>query len=141
MNKEVRVGNSLALITAFFYAGYLLVLNRQRRKFTTFSIMAISAFASMLILFAIAQITGETFIPKTETAWLILFALALLSHILGQGLIAYALPYLTVTFSSTALLVQPIVAAIAGWFFFAEYLGPLQILGIAIALVGIFLAK
>lgn len=141
MDKNTRIGDGLALITAFFYAGYLLVLNRARRKFTTFSIMAISTFASMLTLLVIAQISGEIFIPKTETAWLILVALALFSHILGQGLIAYALPYLTVTFSSTALLVQPMVAAAAGWFFFSEYLGLMQLFGISIALIGIFLAK
>ncbi len=141
MNQNTRIGDSLALITAFFYAGYLLVLNRARRKFTTFSSMALSTFASMLTLLLIALISGEAFIPTTETAWLVLIALALFAHILGQGLIAYALPYLSVTFSSTALLIQPMVAAIAGWFFFSEYLGPIQIMGIFIALIGIFLAK
>lgn len=141
MNQNTRIGDSLALITAFFYAGYLLILNRARRKFTTFSSMALSTFASMLTLLLIALISGEAFIPTTETAWLVLIALALFAHILGQGLIAYALPYLSVTFSSTALLIQPMVAAIAGWFFFSEYLGPIQIMGIFIALIGIFLAK
>lgn len=141
MGKNTRIGDALALVTAFFYAGYLLVLNQTRRKFTTFSIMAISTFASMITLLVVAQISGEIFVPKTGTAWLVLLALALFSHILGQGLIAYALPYLTVTFSSTALLVQPMVAAIAGWFFFSEHLGLMQLIGILIALLGIFLAK
>ena len=141
MNQNTRIGDSLALITAFFYAGYLLVLNRARRKFTTFSSMALSTFASMLTLLLITLISGEAFIPTTETAWLVLIALALFAHILGQGLIAYALPYLSVTFSSTALLIQPMVAAMAGWFFFSEHLGAIQIIGIFIALIGIFLAK
>lgn len=141
MNQNTRIGNSLALITAFFYAGYLLVLNRARRKFTTFSSMALSTFASMLTLLLITYLSGEAFIPTTKTAWLVLIALALFAHIVGQGLIAYALPYLSVTFSSTALLIQPMVAAMAGWFFFSEYLGAMQIMGIFIALIGIFLAK
>jgi multidrug transporter EmrE-like cation transporter len=33
------------------------------------------------------------------------------------------------------------VAAMAGWYFFSEYLGLSQIIGILIALMGIFLAK
>ena len=45
------------------------------------------------------------------------------------------------TFSSTALLIQPMVAAMAGWYFFSEYLSFSQMIGMLIALVGIFLAK
>lgn len=141
MDKNIRVGDGLAFITAFFYAGYLLVLNRARKKFTAFSSMAISTFASMLTLLAITCLSGELAMPQTEMAWIILFALALFAHILGQGLIAYALPYLSVTFSSTALLIQPMVAAMAGSFFFSEYLDFSQVIGMLIALVGIFLAK
>jgi drug/metabolite transporter (DMT)-like permease len=141
MDKNIRIGDGLAFITAFFYAGYLLVLNRARKKFTAFSSMAISTFASMFTLLIITCLSGELAMPQTEIAWIILFALALFAHILGQGLIAYALPYLPVTFSSTALLIQPMVAAMAGWYFFAEYLGFSQMIGMLIALVGIFLAK
>ncbi|WP_395498110.1 DMT family transporter [Rickettsiella endosymbiont of Litargus connexus] len=141
MDKNIRIGDGLAFITAFFYASYLLVLNRARKKFTAFSSMAISTFASMLTLLTITCLSGELAIPQTEMAWIILFALALFAHILGQGLIAYALPYLPVTFSSTALLIQPMVAAMAGWYFFSEYLSFSQMIGMLIALVGIFLAK
>lgn len=141
MDEDIRIGDGLAFITAFFYAGYLLVLSRARKKFTAFTSMAISTFASMLTLLIITGLSGELAMPQTEMAWIILFALALFAHILGQGLIAYALPYLPVTFSSTALLIQPMVAAMAGWYFFSEYLGLGQIIGILIALVGIFLAK
>lgn len=45
--------------------------------------------------FAYESKYGEAFIPTTETAWLVLIALALFAHILGQGLIAYTLPYLS----------------------------------------------
>lgn len=141
IDKHTLMGDSLAFITAFFYAGYLLVLNRARKKFTAFGSMAISTFASMLTLLIITFFSGETFFAHSEIAWVILIALALFSHILGQGLIAYALPYLPVTFASTALLVQPMVAAMAGWLFFTETLSLIQMCGIFVALAGIFLAK
>lgn len=141
MDKRTATGDSLAFVTAFFYAGYLLVLNRSRKKFTAVASMAISTFSSMLTLLIITYFSGEPFLPHTGMAWMILIALALFSHILGQGLIAYALPYLPVTFASTALLVQPMVAAMAGWLLFSEYLSFFQMSGILIALVGILLAK
>lgn len=141
MDRRILMGNTLAFITAFFYAGYLLVLNRARKKFTAFTTMAISTFSSMFILLILTLVSGETFLPHTDLAWIILLALALFSHIVGQGLIAYALAYLPVTFSSTALLIQPMVAAIAGWICFSEYLSLIQMVGILIAIAGIFLAK
>jgi drug/metabolite transporter (DMT)-like permease len=141
MYRHTLIGNSLAFSTAFFYAGYLLIINRVRKKFTTFACMVISAFTSMLTLLIISSVSGETLLPHTETAWIILIGLALFSHIFGQGLIAYALPYLPVTFASTALLVQPMVAAIAGWVLFTEHLSLTQMLGMLIAVAGIFLAK
>jgi drug/metabolite transporter (DMT)-like permease len=39
------------------------------------------------------------------------------------------------------VLVQPVVAAILGWVLFGEIFGPGQILGGAIALVGVILAQ
>jgi drug/metabolite transporter (DMT)-like permease len=141
MSRHLVIGDCLAFLTAFFYAGYLLVLKQARKKFTAFSCLALSTFASMVTLIIITFVAGEEFLPHTLIAWVILFALALFSHILGQGLITYALPYLPVTFSSTTLLVQPIVAAIAGWIIFAERLSWMQIVGIFVALAGILLAK
>lgn len=141
IDKTAALGNGLACMTSFFYACYLLLFNRMRKKFTAFSSTSISTFFSMLTLLVITYFSGESFFPHTAMTWLILIALAFFSHIIGQGLISYVLPYLPITFSSTALLVQPIVAAICGSLFFSEYLSFAQMFGIAIALLGIFLAK
>ncbi|MDX5392185.1 MAG: hypothetical protein LPJ86_00005, partial [Caulobacteraceae bacterium] len=42
---------------------------------------------------------------------------------------------------SVVVLIQPLVAAIAGWILFAEALGPLQALGGVITLAGVALAQ
>ena len=43
--------------------------------------------------------------------------------------------------TSVVVLVQPVVAAILGWVLFGEVFGPGQMLGGAIALVGVILAQ
>jgi drug/metabolite transporter (DMT)-like permease len=68
-------------------------------------------------------------------------ALALISHLGGQSLIAYALASLPAQFASVALLVQPATAAVAAWLILGESLGLLQMLGGVILLGGIFLAR
>jgi drug/metabolite transporter (DMT)-like permease len=71
----------------------------------------------------------------------VLLALALLSHVGGQSLIAYALAHLPAAFSSVSLLLQPVAAALLAWLILSEALGLLQGLGGAVVLAGIAIAR
>jgi len=64
-----------------------------------------------------------------------------LVHIGGQGSIAWAMGRLPAALASVVVLVQPVVAAYAGWLLFGEALGPLQVAGAAVALSGVVLAQ
>lgn len=140
MAGHTATAYALALSTAFFYTGYLLIFNRSCKKFTALGSMTIANFSSMLTLLVISFFSSASFLPHTGLDWIILIEFALFLR-LGPGCIACALPYLPVTFSVIAVLVSTMIAAIAGWVFFAEYLSLLQISGFLIALVGIYLAK
>jgi drug/metabolite transporter (DMT)-like permease len=141
IDRQTLIGDILGLITAFFLASYILVTNRARKKISTVLLMTLSTLGSLITLFFITWFSGESFIVSHLSSWLVLLGLAFITHILGQGLIAYALPYLPVTFSSAALIVQPIVAAAAGWLLFSEILSTWQIVGIITSLMGIYLTK
>ena len=67
--------------------------------------------------------------------------MALISHVGGQGLIAYALAHLPAAFSSVSLLLQPVAAALLAWLILSEPLGVVQGLGGAIVLAGIAIAR
>jgi drug/metabolite transporter (DMT)-like permease len=71
----------------------------------------------------------------------VLFGLAIVTQILGQGAIAYAFAHLPASLSSVSLLIQPVVAALAAWVLFNEAVGPAQWIGGAIVLAGIWIAK
>jgi drug/metabolite transporter (DMT)-like permease len=72
---------------------------------------------------------------------MVLLGLAVVTQILGQGLIAYAFAHLPASLSSVSLLIQPVVAALAAWAIFGEAVGAMQLAGGAIVLAGIWLAK
>jgi drug/metabolite transporter (DMT)-like permease len=72
---------------------------------------------------------------------LILLALAAVSHVGGQGLIAYALAGLPAAFASVGLLVQPVAATLFAWLLLGERCSGLQALGGAIVLGGILLCR
>jgi len=135
-------GDALGVLTAMFYAGYLLAVKALRdRGEGTLHLMAVSTTITALLLLPVALATGEPMLPQSAAGWWILVGLALVSHAAGQGLIAYALAHLPAAFSSVSLLFQPVMAAVFAWLLLAEPLVALQIAGGVIVLVGIYLAR
>lgn len=135
------LGDALGLVTAAFYAGYIVSVGRLRARLSTATIMAWSGLVTCVALFPVALLSGEDLVPLTLHGWAMLFGLALISHAGGQSLIAYALAHLPAAFSSVSLLLQPAVAAVLAWIILGEALGPFQGLGALMILVGITLAR
>jgi drug/metabolite transporter (DMT)-like permease len=136
------LGDALGVVTAMFYAGYILAVKALRdRGETALRLMAVSTTLTALILLPVALASGEQLLPASAHGWLVLLGLALVSHAAGQGLIAYALAHLPAQFSSVSLLFQPVMAAIFAWVLLAEPLVALQVVGGAIVLFGIYLAR
>ncbi len=135
------LGDALGVMAAVFYAAYLSSVGKLRGTHGTILIMFWSSLSAALILLPVSLLSGDVLIPQTSTGWIILFALAWISHIGGQGLIAYALAHLSTAYSSVSLLVQPVAAAGMAWILFSEVLTELQIAGGVVVLFGIYLAR
>jgi drug/metabolite transporter (DMT)-like permease len=135
-------GDALGVVTAMFYAWYLLTVKRLRDDGAgTLHLMAVTTTITALILFPIALATGEQMLPGSTSGWLKLVGIAMISHAGGQGLIAFSLAKLPATFSSVSLLLQPVMAGVFAWMLLAEPLAPLQIAGGLVVLAGIYLAR
>ena len=136
------LGDALGVITAMFYAWYLLSVKGVRdRGAATLRLMAVTTTVTTVFLFPVALASGEALAPQSGTGWLILLGLAWISHSAGQGLIAYALAHLPAAFSSVSLLFQPVMAAVFAWILLGEPLVGLQVVGGVVVLVGIWLAR
>ena len=135
-------GDALGVVTAMFYAGYILAVKGLRdRGETTLHLMAVTTTITAIFLLPVALASGEQMLPASAFGWWMLIGLALVSHAAGQGLIAYALASLPAAFSSVSLLFQPVMAALFAWLLLAEALVPLQMLGGVVVLAGIYLAR
>jgi drug/metabolite transporter (DMT)-like permease len=136
------LGDALGVVTAIFYAGYILAVKGLRdRGETTLHLMAATSTITAIFLFPVALASGEQMLPSSAFGWWMLAGLALVSHAAGQGLIAYALASLPAAFSSVSLLFQPVMAALFAWALLSESLVPLQVFGGLIVLLGIYLAR
>jgi drug/metabolite transporter (DMT)-like permease len=142
LSRTALLGDALGVVTAMFYAWYILVVKGLRdRGAATLQVMAVTSTLTAVILLPVALATGEQMLPSSAYGWWILLGLALISHAAGQGLIAYALAHLPAPFSSVGLLLQPVVAAFFAWVLLSEPLVALQIAGGLVVLAAIWLAR
>jgi drug/metabolite transporter (DMT)-like permease len=135
-------GDGLGVVTAMFYAAYLMtVKNLRDLGLTTLRLMAVTTTITAAILLPVALASGDVLLPASARGWMVLLALAWITHAGGQGLIAYALAHLPAAFSSVGLLLQPVLAAAFAWLLLAEPLGALQVAGGVVVLAGIYVAR
>lgn len=140
LNPQHLLGDIVALITAIFYAGYMLTLKKLRAASSTPRVLAWAGIVSCLLLGLAALLSGERMVPVSASGWLTLLGLAVTSHVAGQGLIAYAMGHLSASFLSVTLLLQPLVAAVLGWWLLGEKIGPRQMAGGFVVLAGVAVA-
>ena len=141
LDRDHVFGDGLGILTAVFYAGYILSVAELRARTSTATIMTWAGAVSTVVLFVVAVLSDETLMPTSARGWWVLIGLALVSQVVGQSLIAYALAHLPATFSSVGLMFQPVCAALLAWLLLAEPLGALQAAGGAVVLAGVVMAR
>ena len=134
------LGDALALVAAVFYGGYFLIVAHLRARLPTFTILTWSSLIAAVTLLPLAVIQGETLLPPTLAGWAPLLGLSLLVHVGGQGAIAYAFAHLSPQFTALGTFIQPVAAAVLAWLLLGERLGPAEIAGSAVILLGIWIA-
>jgi len=133
-------GDALALMAAFMYAIYLLIISRLGKESSINIIFYTTLFTCLFSLIP-ALIESRDFLPASKMEIINLFAMAILCQVGGQFFITYSMPKITASFGSVGLLMQPIVATIFGALIFLEYLNFTQLCFVILALVGIYFAR
>lgn len=134
-------GDLMAIMAAVCYAFYQLAISSIRRRYSVAEQMLWTAIWSSVFLLPCVWLFGESLLIVTLYAFIILFCLSFFCHCIGQGSISFALGYVSPNLVSLTLLIQPVTAAILGWIVFAESLGGLQLAGMLVILLFIYLAR
>ena len=140
---EFRDGLAIGLgvFTGIAYAAYLRGGTAARRGLSTAQVMFWGSVAATLPLLPIALATESNVVPQTLHGWTVVLGLSLLSQVLGQSMINWAMGHLPAAFSSLALLLNPLFAALCAWPILGEALTPLQMLSGLGMILGILLAR
>ena len=138
---ERLLGDIYGFITSIFFGLYFLAIRVARRNHNAGALTFMSTLVTAVIIFLVALISGQGFIPQSLTGIAALLALGFISHTGGQGLLAVALGSLSAAFSSLVIFIEALAAAVFAWLIFAEELTPLQIAGGGLILIGIWIAR
>ena len=141
VSRVALAGDMLGVLSAVFYAGYMLAIKRATGQMAVARLMAISATMTAATLLPLALLTSERFVPAGLQGWVVLAGLALIAQVAGQSLIGFALSHLPAALSSTGLILQSVLAALFAWVLLHEAMTPLQMAGGVIVLIGIYGAR
>ncbi|NBW85047.1 MAG: DMT family transporter [Proteobacteria bacterium] len=134
------IGDGIALVAAFLYAAYLLIISRLGEESSINIIFYTTLFTGIFgLIFALFE--SKDFLPNSSFQFYNLLAMAILCQVGGQFFITHSLPKIKASFGSIGLLMQPIVATIFGAIVFYEYLNFIQLSFVILALVGIYFAR
>jgi drug/metabolite transporter (DMT)-like permease len=134
-------GDLFGIATALFFGCYVLAVRAARARHGAAALMFASTAITAACLFVIALAFEPRILPQSLAGAGALIALALISQVGGQGLVAVALGTLPATFSALVIFLEAIAAASFGWLLLDEPLGRVQALGGVLILVGIVVAR
>jgi drug/metabolite transporter (DMT)-like permease len=138
---KIGYGDILALCAAVSYASYLLIIKRLRAKLDGPTATLWSAAVSAIALAVAATLHGEILLPHSALGWIIVVLLGVVSHAIGQGLTSVAIGRVSVGLVALVLLAQPPFSASIAWAVLGETMSPLQMLGGAVILCALLLAR
>lgn len=134
-------GDFLAFLSMACYGIFLSLVYGLRKRYDTLTMMSFSSVGSIFVLLSIGIPMEGFYTPKDWNTWWNLLAISLFGQVLGQGCFGYIMGKLSTQVSSLILLFTPMLAGLMGYFLLGEKLGIYEIIGMAIIIFGVYLAK
>ena len=139
--SNLGYGDLFALGAAVAYAAYLLIIKRARATCDGPTATLWSAAVSAIALALAATLRGETLLPHSARGWTVVILLGVVSHAMGQGLTSVAIGRVPVGWLAVVILAQPPFSALLAWLVLGETMSALQLVGGAVILVAVLLAR
>lgn len=141
LDADKLIGDIYGIGTSFGFGTYFLAVRAARREHRTGTVTFGATTVTALCLGIVAVAFEPKLLPSSLAGAATLAALAYVSHIGGQGLLAFALGYLSAAFSSLVIFMEVIAAAALAFLVFGEAIGWSQGLGGLMILGGIWIAR
>ena len=142
LTEQYRTGIWLGLLTAAFYAAFILSLRRTRtdgrQRSAVVDLALVSLFSAALLGIG-ATAAGDSLALSWSRDLGILLAYALVAQVFGWLLIAHSLAQVPASRVGLILLLQPLLAFVWDVLFFSRSIAPTELTGAVLTLLGIYL--
>lgn len=138
LDSRNLAGDLLCILAGILYTVYIVLMARVRATMRPLPALALASAATALPLLLFAGALGEQVMPDR---WTPLLGLALVSQVLGQGCMIYALGRMSPLAVGIALLIQPVVAGAIGWIGYGERLQGADWVGVALVALALVLVR
>lgn len=140
-HPTLGIGDLMACTAAVFYGGYQLITQRGRNYIDPLRYMWLVGLSATLGMFIMNLLLRNSFTGYPPQTWVIFFATAIVSQMIGYLAITYALGHLPASVVSPTLIGQPILTTILAIPLLGEIPTTIQWVGGAIALAGIYIVN
>lgn len=134
------VGDIAAMGASLLAAVNILCIERLRPRYSAPWIMMWTSFIGSLFIAGILLILQDGFVPSTLNGWAAVLALAIISQVLGQGLLTYALKEFSAGLVTVSVLAIPVIAALMAVVAFSETLSLINWCAFGVVLIGIYIS-
>ncbi len=137
LSVDHLTGDIYAVLSAIFFASYLLIVRLHRDKIQIVaylgSVYTIAAFVCLLFIL----IRGDALTGFADRSWLMIILLAIGPSLTGHSLLNWVSRHLEIYKVNLAMLLEPVLATIAGMLIFMEFPDPLFYLGAVLIFIAL----
>lgn len=138
LSPAYLAGDLLSMLAGLLYTFYLIAIDRLRAQMAAWPVLLTTTLAGTLPLLGFAWAAGEAIWPGD---WTPLILLALMSQVVGQGLLIYAIARASALLVGLTLLTQPVTAALIGWTAYGERLSTVDLFGAAMIAAALVMVR
>ena len=138
---HLSAGECVALLAAFFYAGTILLTSRFARDDDPLALGLVQVGTVGVLSLTMSLLTETPHLPTTLGGWGGIVMLALVCTGFGLSLQPMAQSHISAEKAGLFCALSPVSAAILGWVFLRENLGPVGLLGAGLVLCSILLPR
>jgi len=139
LRPHFGVGDTFALISGMFYGGYYLATQYGRKSLNVVPYLWVVSLSASISLLIVSLVMGYRITGYSTQTYLAFLGAGVVVQCIGYVAIAYALGHLPASIVAPTLILQPVFSALLAISMFNEKLLPIQWLGTAAVLSGIYL--
>jgi drug/metabolite transporter (DMT)-like permease len=137
--KVNLIGITFGLLSSLLFTLYFMITKKLRNTYTSWTLTLYGDGIGVLTLTPVISLSIPQIMNFPLQLWLLIFTIAWIPSLLAYLLYSYALKYVKASKGSILSVIEPLSAALFSTIFIGENLENPQIIGIALALIGVIL--